>query len=124
MDLWQQPAHGLKKLLSKVEISARELMAAHLERLREVEPLVQSFITLTEETALEQAAQMNQRRETKEELHPWRVSPGPKGQLLCPGPSHNLWIEDVRNYTAIYDATVYRRLRRPKGGTVGENQYG
>ncbi len=121
MELWQQPAHKLQKLLSEGEIGARELTVAHLKRLREVEPLVQSFITLTEETALEQAVQIDQRREAGEELPPLAGIPlALKDNFCVQGLATTCGSKMLENYTAIYDATVYRRLRKAGAVLLGK----
>ena len=55
MDVCSLPALQMASMLSRGEISARELLQTHLERIDAVNPVVNALVTLTPERALEQA---------------------------------------------------------------------
>ena len=55
-------------MLSRGEISARELLEAHLARIDTVNPVLNALVTLTPETALEQAAEADQAHARGESL--------------------------------------------------------
>ncbi|HWQ27902.1 MAG TPA: amidase family protein, partial [Dehalococcoidia bacterium] len=48
-------------LLRRREISSRELTQAHLDRIREVDPKVRAYITVTADLALAQAEEADRR---------------------------------------------------------------
>jgi len=54
-ELYYRPATELAALLRAKQISAREVVAAHLERIEQVNPRINAVVTLTAERALEQA---------------------------------------------------------------------
>ena len=56
MELFSLPAMEMSSMLAAGKISARELLQAHLDRIEAVNPAVNALVTLTTESALEQAA--------------------------------------------------------------------
>ena len=54
-DLWRLTAHEAHEKLRSREFSSVELTESVLARVRDVEPRVHAYITVTEELALEQA---------------------------------------------------------------------
>lgn len=68
MDLCSLPALEMASLLSAGEISARELLRAHLERIDTINPVVNALVTLIPEFALERAAAADQAHARGESL--------------------------------------------------------
>lgn len=121
MELWKLPAHSLHKLLVGGEVTAREITAAFLQRLREVDSRVQAFITVTEELALEQAREIDRRREEGEELPPLAGIPfALKDNISVRGVPTTCGSKMLENYRPVYDATVYKRLREAGAVLVGK----
>ena len=60
-DLTRLTVTEARARLDRREISAVELLQAHLERIRQVEPQIHAFITLTEEIAQAQAEEADRR---------------------------------------------------------------
>jgi len=58
--LYELTIHEAKDLLEKRKISASELIQAVLERIRELEPEIGAYITVTDEIALQQAKKADQ----------------------------------------------------------------
>ena len=56
MDIYSLSALDMASMLSRGEISSRELLQAHLERIDTVNPVVNALVTLTPDRALEHAA--------------------------------------------------------------------
>ena len=54
-ELYYRPATELAALLRTRQVSAREVVTAHLERIDEVNPRINAIVTLTADRALEQA---------------------------------------------------------------------
>lgn len=72
MELTALTIHAAAGLLERKEISSIELTQAHLERIQAVDQLVNAYLTLTPETALQQARQADEemsRGEYKGSLH-------------------------------------------------------
>ena len=68
MDVCLLTALEMASMLSRGEISARELLQAHLERIERINPLVNALVTLTPETAVERAAAADQAHARGESL--------------------------------------------------------
>jgi amidase len=68
--LHEQSAVELARQLQNREVSAREVMAAHLARIDEVNPAVNAIVTLTAEHAVKEAAQADDRMAAGHEVGP------------------------------------------------------
>jgi len=55
LTIWQLPATELARLIRANELSAREVVAAHLDRIDRVNPRLNAIVTLVADRALEQA---------------------------------------------------------------------
>ena len=109
-----------QQLLSERKASSVELATASLKRIREVDPKVKAFVTVTEELALEQARAADK-----------RIAAG-KGNALTGVPAlvkDNMCTEDVlttcssmmlKNFVPPYDATVVARLKEAGAVIVGK----
>ncbi|MCM8748745.1 Asp-tRNA(Asn)/Glu-tRNA(Gln) amidotransferase subunit GatA [Thermomicrobiaceae bacterium CFH 74404] len=106
--------------LARREISAVELLQAHLERIRQVEPQIHAFITLTEEVALAQAQEAD-RRIARGDVAPLTGIPIALKDVLCtvdaPTTAGSRILEGFRSP---YDATVVRKLREQGAVFVGK----
>src|SRR6187200_3646884 len=58
--LWRRSAVDLARSLRSREVSAREVLAAHLARIEETNPAINAIVTLVPERALEQAGAADQ----------------------------------------------------------------
>ncbi|MBM3459084.1 MAG: Asp-tRNA(Asn)/Glu-tRNA(Gln) amidotransferase subunit GatA, partial [Armatimonadetes bacterium] len=67
-ELWELTAAELRIAMAQGEVSCREIARAHLERCASLDPTVQAFVTLTPETAMEQADRWDRARAAGEEL--------------------------------------------------------
>ena len=67
-ELWEQSAADLRAAIGRGEVSCREVAEAHLRRIAEVDGQVRAFVTVTDETALEQADRWDQARSRGDEL--------------------------------------------------------
>ncbi|MDR1988776.1 MAG: amidase [Acidobacteriaceae bacterium] len=61
MTIWQQPATELARLLRARQLSAREVVLAHLERIQQVNSRVNAIVTLAPEAALAAARRADAR---------------------------------------------------------------
>lgn len=119
-DLTRLTVAEARNRLDRREISAVELLEAHLERILQLEPRIHAFITLTEDTARAQAADADQRI-ARGEAAPLTGIPVALKDVLCtvdaPTTAGSRILEGFRSP---YDATVVRKLREQGAVFVGK----
>src|SRR5690348_17567317 len=82
-DLWQLSISEALDKLASGEISAVELTRAHLDRIEAVEGRVRSFVTVTDQDALNEAERVDQMRRAGESLGPLAGIPLALKDVLC-----------------------------------------
>ena len=108
-------------MLSRGEISARELLEAHLARIDTVNPVLNALVTLTPETALEQAAEADQahaRGESLGLLHGLPVAH--KDLALTAGIRTTFGSPIFADFVPDTDSLMVARQRRAGAVTVGK----
>ena len=119
-DLTRLTVTEARARLDRREISAVELLQAHLERIHQVEPQIHAFITLTEEVAQAQAEEAD-RRIARGDIAPLTGIPVALKDVLCtvdaPTTAGSRILEGFRSP---YDATVVRKLREQGAVFVGK----
>ncbi len=104
------------QLLRDKQISSVELTRACLERIHQVEPQVQAFVTITEELALEQAHKADKLLASGK-AHPLTGIPALIKDNMCTnGTLTTCSSKMLENFIPPYDATVVEKLNRH--GTV------
>jgi aspartyl-tRNA(Asn)/glutamyl-tRNA(Gln) amidotransferase subunit A len=120
MKLYEMTAHQLHDLLARKEITSRELTESVLKRIEEVEGQIHAYLTLTGETALEQAAAADQRIQ-KGEAGPLTGIPLALKDVLCTrGLRTTCGSHILDNFIPPYDATVTEKLRAAGAVFVGK----
>jgi len=121
MQLYELTAHELLKKMKKREISSEEIVRAIYDRISRVEDKLHSFVTLTEEEALLQARDIDE-----------KVGKGEFRGFLAGIPvaiKDNICIKNVRatcsshileNFISPYEATVIKRLRDERAVFIGK----
>ncbi len=119
-DLTRLTVTEARARLDRREVSAVELLQAHLERIRQVEPQIHAFITVTEEIAQTQAEEADQRI-ARGDAAPLTGIPVALKDVLCtvdaPTTAGSRILEGFRSP---YDATVVRKLRQQGAVFVGK----
>ena len=111
MDLYQLTAHRLHEMLVKKEISAAEITKAVFQRIEQVEDKVNSYITLTQETAEAQAAEVDKRLAAGEAIEPLAGIPvALKDNLCTEGIRTTCASKMLRDFVPPYTATAVQRL--------------
>ncbi len=102
---------GLRGLLDAREVSSQEVTGAYLERIGQVEESVHSYITVTGDTAMEQAAAADRRLQARETGLLLGIPMALKDLLSTQGIETTCGSRMLQGYRPPYDATVYARLR-------------
>ncbi|MGO0122539.1 Asp-tRNA(Asn)/Glu-tRNA(Gln) amidotransferase subunit GatA [Desulfothermobacter acidiphilus] len=115
------PASELHQRFLRGEISAREIVDAYLERIKQVEPRVKAFLSLCEDRARRQAEELDRSRSAKEPLGPLAGIPvAIKDNLCVKNHPATCASKILANFYPPYDATVVRRLEEAGAIIIGK----
>ncbi len=117
MSLCDESAVILSQKLRSGEIRSRELTESVLQRIQERDPVLNAFITVTGEQALEAADLSDKRLRDNKAASPLDGIPVAVKDNICTRGIRTTGASTIlRNYVPPYDATVVARLKR--GGAV------
>jgi aspartyl-tRNA(Asn)/glutamyl-tRNA(Gln) amidotransferase subunit A len=118
-DLTIQEAH---ELISSRKISSEELTRAYLERVRRLDPQIKSYVTVSDEHALEQARAADQHIKTGDDLTPLTGIPySAKDSISTRGVNTTCSSKILENYKPFYDATAIKKLNSTNSVLLGKN---
>jgi len=120
IDLATLTLEGAGALLAQREVSAVELTRAVLDRIVATDRRIASFITVTPDTAVAQAAAADARRARGDSGPLLGVPVGIKDMILTEGIRTTAASKILGNFIAPYDATVTRKLREAGAVCVGK----
>lgn len=112
MQIWEYSLESLSQALVKGEITSRQATLAFLNRIAELDPALNSYITVTGEEALKAAGEADERLAQGRALSPLDGVPMALKDIFC--------VENVlttcaskmlSNYVPPYDSTVWQRLK-------------
>lgn len=110
-ELYQLTIHEAGDLLRQRKISSVELTQAHLDRIREVEPEVKAFTLVTDDLALQQAKEADQRLARGENLSPLTGIPIAIKDVICTKDiTTTCGSRMLANFKPPFNATVMERL--------------
>ncbi len=110
MDFQNLTVKDLRAKLDQKEISAPELTKAYLERISEKDPLVKSFITVCEDSALEQAEAAQWRIDAGEAAPLTGIPFGIKDNICTQGVKTTCASKMLEDFVPPYQATVMEKL--------------
>jgi len=114
-------ATEMRRLLRDREVSARELMAAHLAQIERVNLRVNAIVTLLPEAAMEQAAAADERQARGEPLGPLHGLPiAHKDLVPTKGIRTTFGSPIYRDFVPDEDALLVERLRAAGAITIGK----
>ena len=114
MDLHELSLQQAHELLSSRKISSEELTRAYLERIQWLDPQVKSYVTVSEDVALEQAREADQRIQAGENISPLTGIPySVKDSLSTRGVQTTGSSKILENYKPFYDCTAIKKLKSP-----------
>src|SRR5512139_2287434 len=109
------------ELLTSKKISSAELTGAILQRIREVDPKVKSYVTVTGDLALEQARKADERLARGENVTPLTGIPfSMKDCISTRGVRTTCSSKILENYVPQYNATVTNKLAEAGAVLVGK----
>lgn len=110
-ELWQLSVQESHRMLADGDVSSVELVSAYLDRIHQVEDRVKSYVTVTEDVALEHAREADLRFKTGD-VSPLTGVPMQLKDLLCTkGITTTCSSRMLENYVPAYNATVVSKLR-------------
>ncbi|MBM4406209.1 MAG: Asp-tRNA(Asn)/Glu-tRNA(Gln) amidotransferase subunit GatA [Chloroflexi bacterium] len=119
-DLTALTIHEAHGLLKQKQVSSLELTKAHLARIAAVEPKVQSFVSVTEEIALQQAKDADGRI-ARGDIGPLTGIPMQlKDNLAVSGTRTTCSSKMLERFIAPYDSTVAKRLKAAGAVLLGK----
>ena len=121
MELYNQTAASLAKMLQNKECSSVEATQSVLNRIAAVEDTVGAFVTVTGEEALRRAKEIDDRRAAGEELPPLAGVPvAIKDNICTKDVKTTCSSKMLENFVPPYNATVMERLNREGAVMVGK----
>ncbi|AZT91010.1 Asp-tRNA(Asn)/Glu-tRNA(Gln) amidotransferase subunit GatA [Caldicellulosiruptor changbaiensis] len=110
--LYKLTAHEAIELIKKKEVKCQEIVESVLERIRQVEDKVKSYITITEEQALENAKKIDEKIAKGEQVGSLYGLPiALKDNLCTDGIRTTCASKILYNFVPPYDATVVKKLK-------------
>lgn len=109
------------KLLEAKEISAKELVADYLDRAKELNKTLNSFLTFSEEKAIDQAKRIDNLRRNNQKLNPLAGIPfAAKDIFSTKGIKTTAGSKVLEKYIPVYDATVISKLYEAGACLIGK----
>lgn len=110
-----------RRMIEAREISARDLLEAHLARIDHVNPRVNAIVTLVPEQALEAARQADERQAQGAPLGPLHGLPVAHKDLVPTKGIRTTWGSPIyRDFVPVQDGLIIERLRNAGAITVGK----
>lgn len=121
MDLTKLTAHELRNKIMKKEVSSREIVESHFNRIEEVEGDINAFITLMKEEALRDAEIIDNKISNGEKVGSLAGIPiGVKDNIVTKGVKTTCGSKMLENFVSPYNATVVDNLKREGAIIVGK----
>lgn len=121
MDIISLTALELREKVKNKEISAREVVSAHLDRIKEKESKINAFITVTEEEALRAADRVDEKIRSGEELGLLAGIPvAIKDNISTKGVRTTCASKMLENYIPPFEATVIEKIKKEDGIIIGK----
>lgn len=114
-------AHELHDLMQDGRLMCTDIVRAVFARIDRVEPKVKAYLCLFRETALEQAARVDEKIKRGDELGPLEGIPVALKDVLCTLEGETTCASRIlKGFHAPYEATVVKRLRESGAVSVGK----
>jgi len=122
MDLHDLSIQQVHEYLSSRKVSSEELTRAYLARVQRLDPQIKSYVTVSEEVALDQARDTDQRIKMGEGLTPLTGIPySAKDSISTRGIPTTCSSKILENYKPFYDSTAVKKLKSTSAVLLGKN---
>ncbi len=120
MDFTDLTVKSAADLLAHKKISAKELVEMSLKRIKEVDGKLHAFLYVAETEAMESAKQADQLIADGENFSLTGIPYGVKDNILVKGMQATAASKILKNYKAVYNATVIARLNQQQPVIMGK----
>ncbi len=121
MRLLESTALQIKQKILSKQIRVVELVGQVFERIKAVDPTIQSFISLNEESALKQAREIDEKIDLNEKVGLLAGIPvAVKDNLCTRGLPTTCASQILKNFVPPYDAYVVKRLKEEDAIIIGK----
>lgn len=121
MEIASQSIGELHKLLTSKKLSTVELTQAMLDRIKQIDPMVKAFLHVTEDSALSQAAQVDEKIARGEEIGILEGIPmALKDNMSTEGIQTTCSSKILENYIPPYNATAVEKLKEAGAILLGK----
>src|SRR5215207_9025971 len=121
MELHELNVQQAHDLLTRREISSEELTRAYLARIQRLDPQVKSYVTVSDDHAMEQARVADQRLRIGEGLNPLTGIPySAKDSLSTRGIPTTCSSKILEDYKPFYDCTAIKKLNSVNSVLLGK----
>lgn len=121
MDITTLTIHESKRMLESGEITSYELTKAYIDRIKKIDPIIQAYVTVCDEEALEQAKIIDEKRKNGEKLGSLAGIPiGIKDNMCIKGIKTTCSSKMLENFVAPYTATVIEKLENEGAIILGK----
>ena len=121
MDLYSLTLTEVAKKIKNKEVTIKEVLDSVYARIKEVEPKVDAYLTLTQEMAYDRADKLQQRLDNGEDIGILGGVPvAIKDNICTNGVKTTCASKMLNNFTPIYSATVVKKLEEAGAIIVGK----
>ncbi len=121
MDITKLSAFEMKQMIHEKEVSSRQLIEAHFNKIDELEKSINAFITLNKEEALKAADRIDEKIKNGEKIGLLAGIPiGVKDNIMTKNLRTTCGSRMLENFIPPYDATVVERIKSADGIIIGK----
>jgi len=120
-EIFKKTAVELQDEFNAGNVSAQDIARASIGAIKSVEDKLDAYVTITEEQALAQAADIDKRKQAGEKLGPLAgTTIAVKDNIATTGVRTTCSSKILENWIPVYDATVVKKLREADAIIVGK----
>lgn len=121
LELYRYTAHELKEMYEKKQVSVTEVTRAYIDRIKEVEPKVEAYITVCEDEAMKRAGEVQKGYDAGEDMPVLAGIPmALKDNMCTKGILTTCASKMLGNFIPPYDAAVAQKLSDRKTVLLGK----